>query len=280
MDVDPVTAVSGALSERWERFVRETARCRRRPAEPALHDLRVAMRRLLAAMNVVDGILPGGYCRRSSRRMRMHLKAFNRLRDVHVQLLGVRKLRRRYPVLARYGTFLRGEERVLGRTVRAEILAVRQESMLRCIADAQVALRNLYGSPAASGALRAMLQGSAAIAFGKVLARRAGLSAPDARSVHRMRVAFKKFRYTVEMCRPFLPRADREDARAMDEFQTAMGEIQDLEVLATGLRRFVRRQGRSAAPLLLPLFQFLASARTEKTNAFLRSADRLEHFWR
>ncbi len=278
--VDPLTVLSGALSERWDRFVRETARSRRRPTEPALHDLRVAMRRLLAVMTAVDGILPGGYFRRPSRQIRRHLKAFNRLRDVHVELLAVRKLRRRYPVLARYAAFLRREERLLGRVVRAEIRAIRQDTMLRSLADVQGALANLYGSPAASRAVGMMLQGSAATAFGRVLARRAVLSPLDARPIHRMRIAFKKFRYTVELNRPFFPWADRNHAKAMDEFQTAMGEIQDLEVFAAGLRRFVRREPRSVAPLLLPLFQFLASARTEKVNAFLRSADRLESFWR
>ncbi len=278
--VDALAVLSGALSGRWNRFVRETARARRRPTEPALHDLRVAMRRLLAVMTVVEGIPPGGHFRRPSRQLRRHLKAFNRLRDVHVELLAVRNLRRRYPILARYGAFLRREERVLGRVVRAEIRAIRQDTMVRSIADVQGVLANLYRSPAGPRAVGMMMRGSAATAFGRVLARRAALSPLEVRSIHRMRIAFKKFRYTVELNRPFFPWADRNHAKAMDEYQTAMGEIQDLEVFVAGLRRFIRREPRSVAPRLLPLFQFLSSARTEKVNAFLRSADRLETFWR
>jgi len=278
--VDPVAVLSVALAERWDRFVREVARCRRRPTEPAIHDLRVATRRLLAAMTTVDAILPGGHFTRSSSELRKLLKAFNVLRDVHVQLLAVRSLRRRFPVLRRYEIFLRKQERALIRAVLVEIRAIRQDSLIRSLAVVHTAIAGLYGAPATSGAVRAMLTGSAASAFGKVLARRAALSALDPRSVHRMRVAFKKFRYTVELARPLLAWADRKHGKAMDDFQTAMGEIQDLEVLVAGLRRFAQHDAQPTAPFFLPVLQFLGSVRAMKLNKFMHAVDALQKFWR
>jgi hypothetical protein len=59
-----------------------------------------------------------------------------------------------------------------------------------------------------------------------------------------------------------------------------MGQIQDLQVLLTGLRRFAQRDTRRAAPFLLPALQFLASARAQKMNSFLQAADTLQKFWR
>ncbi len=278
--VDPLEVLSGALADRWDRFVREMARSRRRPTEPAIHDLRVAMRRFLAVMDAVDEILPGGYFRHSSGELRRHLKAFNGLRDVHIQILALRGLKRQFPVLGGYERFLRREEVRHIHAARAGIRAVRLDSLLRSLTEVQSALSNLYGTPGASHAVGAMLAGSAAAAFGRVLARRAALAPLDARSVHRMRVAFKKFRYTVELSRPLLPWADGAHGRAMDEFQTAMGEIQDLEVLTAGIRRHARRGRGPTSPSLLPPLQFLASARALKLNAFFHSTDRLESFWR
>jgi CHAD domain-containing protein len=272
--------LSGALAERWDRFMREVARCRRMPTEPAIHDLRVATRRLLAAMAMVDAVLPGRHFRRSSDELRRHLKSFNVVRDVHVQLLAVRGLRRRFPILERYQSLLRRQELALLRGVRGEIRSIRQDTLIRSIAEVQGALAGLYGGFEAADVVRAMVIGSAASAYGKVIARRAGLSALDPRSVHRMRVAFKKFRYAVELARPLLPWADRKRGRAMDDFQTAMGQIQDLQVLLTGLRRFAQRDTRRAAPFLLPALQFLASARAQKMNSFLQAADTLQKFWR
>jgi CHAD domain-containing protein len=278
--VDPVAVLSVALAERWDRFVREVARCRRRPTEPAIHDLRVATRRLLAATRTVDAILPGGHFRRSSAALRKLLRTFNVVRDVHVQLLAVRALKRRFPVLRRYEIFLRKQEPVLVRAVLVQIRAIRQDSLIRSLAEVHTAMSGLYGAPATSGAVRAMLTGSAAAAFGKVLARRAALSALNPRSVHRMRVAFKKFRYTVELARPLLPWADRKHGRAMDDFQTAMGEIQDLEVLIAGLRRFAQHDTLPTAPFFLPALQFLGSVRALKLSNFMHAADTLQKFWR
>jgi len=277
--VDPLLLISGALEERWARFSQELARCRRKPTEPAIHDLRVAMRRLLAAMNTVDQLLPGRYFRRSSNELRKHLKAFNNLRDVHVQLLALRGLRRRFPLVRQYEAFIRKQEIPVLRKVRSELRGIRQFPLIGSLANVQVTLTNLYGNPSGRRALHAILVGSAASAFGRVLARSRAISVRDARSIHRMRVAFKKFRYTVELNGPLLPWADKKHGRAMDAFQTAMGEIQDLEVLAAGLRRFAQRSAPSATLLFLPLFQFLASIRTARLNTFLRAAEHLEDFW-
>jgi len=277
--VDPVALLSGALAERWDRFVHEAARCRRSPTETAIHDVRVATRRLLAAMTTVDAVLPGGHFKRSSAGLRRHLKSFNVIRDVHVQLLALRGLRGRFPVLRRYESVLRRQEIALLRAARGEIRSIRQDTLIRSLAEVQSALSGLYGGPAA-GAVRAMLIGSAAAAFGKVLARRAALSALDPRSVHRMRVAFKKFRYTIELARPLLPWADRKHSRSMDEFQTTMGEIQDLQVLMAGLRRFAQHDTQPSAPFFLPVLQFLASVRAMKMNDFTGTTDVLQTFWR
>jgi CHAD domain-containing protein len=257
----------------------EVARCRRRPTEPAIHDLRVATRRLLAAMTTVDALLPGSQFKRSSAELRKHLKAFNAVRDIHVQLLALRGLRGRFPVLRQYEAFLRKQERGLVRTVQAELRAVRQDLLIRSIARVHTAMSGFYSAPALAGAVRAMLVGRAASMFARVLARRAVLSPVNSRSVHRLRVAFKKFRYTLELARPVLPWADKKHGAAMDAFQTAMGEIQDLEVLVAGIQRFARHDVRSAGWLFLPVLQFLGSVRTAKLESFVRTADEVQKFW-
>jgi CHAD domain-containing protein len=277
--VDPVAVLLVALAERWDGFVREVTRCRRRPTEPAIHDLRVATRRLLAAMTTVDSLLPGNRFKRPSSELRKHLKSFNVVRDVHVQLLALRGLRGRFPVVRQYERFLRKQERTLVRAVQTELRSIRQDMLLRSIAGVHAAMSGFYGAPALSGAVRAMLVGRAAFTFARVLARRAALSPANSRSVHRLRVAFKKFRYSVELARPVLPWADKEHGRVMDAFQTAMGEIQDLEVLLAGIQRFAQHDARSAGRLSLPVLQFLGSVRTTKRNNFLHAADDVQKFW-
>jgi CHAD domain-containing protein len=272
---DPASLLAGALGERWDRFLAERARARRRLGGETIHDLRVALRRLIAAVNVADAILPRSALRKSARELRRHLKALNDLRDVSVQLLALRGLERRFPLLRTYAAHLRRQRQELVRKARAEIAAMDPSRTLKQVTEAGEQLFAFFASPAAQHAAEAMLIGNVALAYRRVLERRAELSSANLRSIHRMRVAFKKYRYTLEVARPALPWADREHGKAMNAFQTMMGEIQDLQVLSAGIRHFALGHPRARTSPFLPVYQYLLALRKQRIETFLRSADQV-----
>jgi CHAD domain-containing protein len=65
----------------------------------------------------------------------------------------------------------------------------------------------------------------------------------------------------------------------MHDFQTMMGDIQDVEVLTASLQAFAQKQGPETDSSLQPVFQELSRRRQELINTFLRSADELFTFW-
>jgi CHAD domain-containing protein len=69
----------------------------------------------------------------------------------------------------------------------------------------------------------------------------------DPAAIHKMRVAFKRFRYISELLQPFLPWLTKEQIRRMRKLQSAAGDIQDLEILLTRLAQFVQEKKLSAA---------------------------------
>src|SRR5512135_1118097 len=69
-----------ALDGRWEKFLAELRRNRRRCTEPSIHDLRVATRRMIATLDVVGAVLPGGVPVQVRRKLKRLLKGFNELR--------------------------------------------------------------------------------------------------------------------------------------------------------------------------------------------------------
>jgi CHAD domain-containing protein len=230
-------------------------------------------------MLTVDEMLPASRLRKRIRTLRVLLKAFNDLRDVQVQILTVRSMRRRFPVLNGYAAELRHRQMALIRKGRVVINKIPRQDLVKGVGDAGESLFAFYGGPGARRAAAGILVGSAAVAFGKVLERRGDLSSSDPRSIHRMRVAFKRFRYTVELARPLLPWADRKHGKAMDAFQTEMGDIQDLEVLTGNLREFALLRPRGTTSAFLPVFQYLSMLRKKKVDAFLRSADDVQSLW-
>jgi CHAD domain-containing protein len=95
-------------------------------------------------------------------------------------------------------------------------------------------------------------------------------------------VAFKKFRYSIELLDAVFPWVTRRLRKEMNHYQTALGELQDLEVLSAGLRTFARRR-RPVRPAslasFLPVYGALDRRREELLAEFRRSVDAIDRFW-
>jgi CHAD domain-containing protein len=277
--MDPGTLLARALDERWDVFRKQQTRALRRPSEPAIHDLRVATRRLIALLSMIESVVPSGRLEKSRRQLRSHLKSFNELRDVHVQLIRVGRMVRQFPQLRPFAADLRLRERRLMREATREVRAIRLASLERVLAEELEIVLQLLGDRSMKRAGNAMLTGIGGRAYAVAVQRRQAVDPADARSFHRFRVAFKKFRYTVEILRPQLDWATKTLLKQMNAYQTAMGEIQDLQVLTASLRSFVLRRGQLMSMASMPVYQHLAELRRRAMGEFLAGADGLYRFW-
>src|SRR5512134_1193456 len=90
-------ALRSSLERRWSRTVREVRRRRRGLTEGAVHDLRVAIRRMIAALDLAEVVLEDTEIDRVRRRLRRSLAALGALRDIQVQLLLLEPAAARHP---------------------------------------------------------------------------------------------------------------------------------------------------------------------------------------
>jgi CHAD domain-containing protein len=93
-------------------------------------------------------------------------------------------------------------------------------------------------------------------------------------------VAFKKFRYLVESLAPVLDQVTSKHLKAMNAFQSSMGDIQDAEVLFSRATAFNRKYDMKRGASRASALDELARRRTALTEDFLRSADSLYTFWK
>ena len=266
-----------ALEGRWHRFAAELAQNRRRCTEPGIHDLRVATRRLLAVLDLAVGVLPGEVPPRARRLLRRYLRSFSPLRDCHVRILTLRAYTRRFTVARPLLREARAEERTLVREAARTIARFDQAALeheVTAIARALMALEG--GSAVAAGQV---LAGAAAKKYLRVASRRRKVAASSARSIHRLRVAFKEFRYTVEVLLPMYPALEGRRLKAMRAFQDCMGEIQDIEVLIDVVARFALKRGASFPASVLSFQRHLAERKRALVEAFLTRADGVAGFW-
>jgi CHAD domain-containing protein len=276
---NPADLLLEAVTERWRVFREELSRARRRPGEAAIHDLRVATRRLIAAIQAAEILVPESGLSDVRRTLRKHLRSFNSLRDVHVQMLHATGLQRRFPQVRRFASDLRVRERRLVRSASAEMRRIHVKPLERGITEALEEVLSLFARESAREAGRAALLGAGGAAFAAAVLRLRSVAPEDPRSLHRYRVAFKKLRYTIEILRPRLPWARKPLLRRMNAYQTVMGEIQDLEVLAASVKAFALRRGQAGSLPFVPVYHHLAEQRRLKTAAFLERAGEIFEFW-
>lgn len=268
-----------ALEERWGRLSEELRRSRTRLTEPGVHDLRVATRRLIAALDLAGAALPEGLDEHLRRTLRRCLKSFADLRDLHIQILNLNRLLRRYRIVSPMLTAARSKERQLMKDAARVIARFDTAEVGKEMTSVVMGLAAMAKSRAGVDAARAALMGFAAKKYLRVVQCRSKVVAPNPKTIHRLRVAFKQFRYTLEVLRPFLPELTSGQLKAMGELQDRMGEIQDLQVLIASVRDYALTRGTTRPASFLPLHQHLALERRALVDAFIAAPDVVNNFW-
>ena len=114
-------------------------------------------------------------------------------------------------------------------------------------------------------------------AFLTVRQRLAWVDLARSATIHRVRVAFKAFRYMVEIVHPLLRDFPPDMLKQMDDYQTRMGNIQDVEVFARTLDDFTEN---ATFPELDAVHRYYERRRSEAISKFIAAKDQLHTFWR
>jgi CHAD domain-containing protein len=236
-------------------------------SEDAVHDLRVAVRRVLAwiaAWESVVGPAPG--LQRARRSLKNLMSPLGRLRDAHVKREWIR---RRVPTgdTASYRYAILVQSDVIGWEAKVrDLLGQRWPARIR-IEVPTVRTRSRSGSdPKDEG--RRLLETLA----NDVLRHRVdALDPADTAALHRMRLAFKRYRYSWEIFSPCFAGAGQATAKRYQALQTLLGTIHDCDVILREARWFRERVQPSARESVLEAsFRRL---RDEKFSEFRRIAD-------
>jgi CHAD domain-containing protein len=99
----------------------------------------------------------------------------------------------------------------------------------------------------------------------------------QANTIHRVRLAFRTFRYMVEIVHPLLDDFPSENLKQMHDYQSLMGEIMDIEVIMQALADAPQHV---AAFDPEPVRRYYERCHADAISAYLASMDRLNTFWR
>jgi CHAD domain-containing protein len=246
----------------------------------AVHDMRVASRRLRAALALFSEVLPAR-ASRHRRELKWVADGLGEVRDLDVQLENLGTWAAELPP---------DEEKHLLEPIR--VLEERRTSARRRLLRTLDSKRyeRLVGSftvmvqhgPPRRGPARAPVLAAAPDLIRRKMrkVKRAGDSLTpesDPSEFHALRIRCKRLRYTLEFFEPIYPRASRRLIRRLVEVQDSLGAHQDAQVARTSLRRLAAdrraRLGPEAVFLLGRMaerYERLARAERERFPALYR----------
>jgi CHAD domain-containing protein len=261
-----------ALDERWKNYRAELKRCRAEFSNEAVHDLRSAARRMRAFIRLLNSISPRPRLQKLRRAFKDQLDEFDDLRDTQVILAEISETLQELPQLEQFQDHLQGIEKNLLKTLRKKLKVID-------LFEVSKRIRRMRESLKTESDPELVLQIFQTVDDVFLVAKRrlTWINPAQATSIHRVRLAFKTVRYMIEIVHPLLPAFPVQNLKQMHDYQSLMGEIQDLEVIMQALAD-APVHASSFDPE--PVRDYYERRHAEAISAYLACMDQLDTFWR
>lgn len=229
------------LKERWRKYRKALKQCRKNYGEESVHQLRIETRRTLALLDVLRPFHPFGLDRIETRFKKL-FKGSASLRDTQVQLCYLEKDLEKFPAIRSFRKHLAACEKRLSKKFLKKAAAGAKPKLKESMASIRRWFRSWRLKTALDEVHAKKLLYGIESKYASVVKARGEVDAIAPATIHRLRIAFKAYRYMVELLEPFLPMITDRHLNAMRDYQGLMGEIQDLEVLLQAMEDFEKKR--------------------------------------
>jgi CHAD domain-containing protein len=261
-----------ALEKAWDNYHKELKKCRDEFSNEAVHDLRVAARRVLAIIDLLNSIEPRPRFEKITRIFKDQLDELDDLRDTQVILAEISEVLNELPQLHEFQKQLQSDEEKLLRTLRKTLKKFDPSDLTQRIYKTQRSIEDSTNDDFESQILQAVDD-----AYQLTKERLNWVDSTRAATIHRVRVAFKSLRYMIEIIYPLLKNYPTENLERMHDYQSLMGEIQDSEVFMETLADYSES---ASFPDMEPVRRHYEQRHMEAISAYMEHKNELHTFWR
>ena len=216
-------------------------KCAANMNEVNIHDLRVIIRRTLAFTRFINKLYSSNYYPELKTVLKQVLKGLNPLRDAQVQILKLKKNITPDSVMMDFFFYLLKQERELlisnKKLLTKTLLNDLNGLLFFILMDIKSQLRD------DADRLDTIIE-NAEFVYLLLKDTLALTSFDDLDSLHKLRLAFKKYRYTIDVLQRLL-QTDSNNYRYLKKIQNLLGAIQDNNVLVKKLDEFIASSPQS-----------------------------------
>ncbi len=260
------------VEKAWRTYRSQLKRCREEFSNEAIHDLRVAARRLVAMTRLLHAIEPRPRLQKTIRILKEQLDEFDDLRDTQVILAEISETIQELPELQAFQKRQRHQEDKLRRNVRKRVGKFSSKELSRHFHKIHDSVETESREDLEAEIMRAVDD------IYLVTQQRLSVVDPARPStIHRLRIAFKTFRYMVEIIHPLMTDFPVTHLKSMQDYQSLMGEVQDAEVFLQTLQDF---SGKTSPSDLEAVHHYYERRLADAIAVFAGGMNQVHNFWR
>jgi phosphohistidine phosphatase len=199
------------------------------------------------------------------------------LRDAHVEIVTIRQYLKQLPELKDFSDDLSDRERICLNAAK-KILSKSDIGFIQnAIGRARIGLEARRTTIDASGANK-IIHDALDRSFDDVNKKLGLVTVADYSTIHSLRLAFKPFRYQLQMLQSLIP-VDRKQLRTAQLLARMMGQIQNLQVLMKDLAEF-KCGKESTQHALVEVWLELERRKAESVQRFVRAIPKFGSIWK
>jgi CHAD domain-containing protein len=227
-----------SIEKAFSAYSKEYKNCIKKFSDESVHDIRVSIRRFISLLKLINSFFPNDYILQLKDILKTQIKSYSSLRDIQVHLEKMNAAIHQFPVLYTFYNNLIKMELELIEQLKSElsdfniteleglVLFIKME-LKKTIKETEITINEILKT--------------AKQAYMIVLDLYEEADSNDLSTVHKVRLAFKKYRYLMEIIQPLSPNVKFNFA-GMKDFQNILGRIQDNVALLKNLGIYIEAQ--------------------------------------
>ncbi|AMK77975.1 MULTISPECIES: CHAD domain-containing protein [Methylomonas] len=258
-----------ALDEHWRKYRKLLKACRQSTSEDNIHEFRVSTRRLMSLIELLNSLAPQAALAKIRKALKKQLDQFDELRDTQVMLFEVAKNMPILPELEPFLAFMHEREQQLLIHSKSNIASFYQPKLRRKVKKAGKRFERQIANTDLNTALPIAIDQIYAL----TLERYQELDPTNPASIHRLRIAVKKLRYTLLAVQTIIVDLPEPLFKQLQSYLTHMGDIQNSTVLLNTLDAFFVHKIPEA------IEQYYRQQQQDLITVFMARASEILEFW-
>jgi len=269
--------ISETLDREWNAYSESLKEFQQQATVKNVHDLRVNIRRLMTSMELIERFNPDNIVRRARITLKDQLSGLSDLRDAHVEMVTIRKYLKQQPELKQFHGELRDRESGYLNADKKMLSNSNMKFIENAVNRAKVRLGARRATMNISD-VNKIINDTLDQLFDNVNKKLGYVTTTDYSTIHSVRLAFKPFRYLLEMLQPLIP-VDRKQLATAKSLARIMGQIQDIEVLMKDLGEFKWKK-ESTQQAVIEIWLGFERRKTDTAQRFLRAIPKFGKIWK